>query len=331
MRHDSGTVRIEPIIDGLYAPWAVAILPDGGVLITERDGVLIYFKDGQRQNVSGVPAACAKGQGVLLDVVLACDFAKSRRIYLTYAEPRKGGAGTALATARLSVDGSQLSEVKVLYRQKYASKAGRHFGSRVVEGKDGFLYVTVGDRGDRPKAQSLDHHNGKVIRVSPNGGGEIYSIGHRNPQGAALDLQGRYWTVAHGAKGGGELNRPEKGKNYGWPVISYGIHYRGGKIGEGTHKEGMEQPKFYWDPSIAPSGMMIYSGKLWPEWRGDIFVGSLKFNMISRLERKGDEITGEERLFTGKYNRIRDIREAPDGSIYFLAVGDGVLYHMRPN
>ena len=331
MRHNGGSVNIEPVLDDLYAPWAVAILSDGGLLVTERDGVLIHFKDGRRQDVSGVPKVWANGQGGLLDVITARDFAKSRKIYLTYAEPRNGGAGTALATARLSEDGARISGLKVLYRQIYASKAGRHFGSRVVEGKDGFLYVTVGDRGDRPKAQSLKHHNGKVIRVNPNGGGEIYSIGHRNPQGATLDLQGQLWTVAHGAKGGDEINKPERGKNYGWPVISYGIHYQGGKIGEGTHKEGMEQPKFYWDPSIAPSGMMIYSGKLWPEWKGDIFVGSLKFDMISRLEHKGDKITSEERLFTKKYDRIRDIREAPDGSIYFLAVGDGVLYRMTPN
>ncbi len=331
VRHESGTVKIEPIVEDLYAPWAVGILPDGDLLITERDGVLIHFRNGKRQDVTGVPKVWANGQGGLLDVVVARDFAQSRKIYITYAEPRQGGAGTALGTARLSDDGSRITGFKVLYRQLYASKAGRHFGSRVVEAKDGFLYVTVGDRGDRPKAQSLEHHNGKVIRVNPNGGGEIYSIGHRNPQGATLDLQGQLWTVAHGAKGGDEINKPERGKNYGWPVISYGIHYQGGKIGEGTHKEGMEQPKFYWDPSIAPSGMMIYSGKLWPEWRGDIFVGSLKFDMISRLERKGDRITSEERLFTKKYDRIRDIREAPDGSIYFLAVGDGALYRMTPN
>ena len=178
--------------------------------------------------------------------------------------------------------------------------------------------------------QKLAHHNGKVIRVARGGGGEIYSYGHRNPQGAALDAQGHLWTVEHGPKGGDEVNRPEQGKNYGWPIISYGIHYNGKKIGAGTHKKGMEQPKFYWDPSIAPSGMMIYSGKLWPQWRGDIFVGSLKFDMISRLERDGDDITGEERLFKGKFDRVRDIREAPDGSIYFLAVGDGVLYRMVP-
>jgi glucose/arabinose dehydrogenase len=329
-KHDSGQVLIEVVADDLYAPWAVGFLPDGGLLITERDGVLIHFKDGKRQNVSGVPKVFSKGQGGLLDVVVARDFTQTRAVFITYAEPRKGGAGTALAQIILSKDMSTVVDLKVLYRQKYGSKTARHFGSRVVEGRDGFLYLTIGDRGDRPKAQSLEHHNGKVIRVARTGGGQIYSLGHRNPQGASLDLKGRLWIVEHGAKGGDEVNRPELGKNYGWPVISYGVHYKGGKIGEGTHKVGMEQPVYYWDPSIAPSGMMIYSGKLWPHWKGDIFVGSLKFDMISRLDLKGEKVTGEERLFRGKYDRIRDIREAPDGSIYFVAVGDGVLYRIIP-
>lgn len=329
-KHDTGQVRVQAIVDGLYAPWAIGFLPDGGLLVTERDGTLIHFNEGRRHEISGIPKVFTKGQGGLLDVVVARDFPQTRSIFLTYAEPRKGGAGTALAQAVLSNDMSTIVDVKVLYRQKYASKTARHFGSRVVEGRDGFLYLTIGDRGDRPKAQSLEHHNGKVIRVSRAGGGEIYSLGHRNPQGATLDLQGHLWTVEHGAKGGDEVNRPKQGKNYGWPVISYGAHYKGGKIGEGTHKTGMEQPVFYWDPSIAPSGMMIYSGKLWPQWKGDILVGSLKFDLISRLDRQGEKIIGEERLFKGKFNRIRDIREAPDGSIYFLAVGDGVLYRMIP-
>jgi glucose/arabinose dehydrogenase len=331
LKHDTGRVRIQAVVEDLYAPWAVGFLPGGGLLITERDGVLIHVKDGVRKEVGGLPAVYNKGQGGLLDVAVARDFTRTRTIFLTFAEPRGSGAGTALASARLSNDASTIVDVRVLYRQKFSSKPARHFGSRVVEGHDGYLYVTVGDRGDRPKAQSMAHHNGKVIRVDRNGGGEIYSLGHRNPQGAALDEQGRLWTVEHGAKGGDEVNRPERGKNYGWPVISYGVHYKGGQIGEGTHKDGMEQPVFYWDPSIAPSGMMIYSGKLWPEWRGDIFVGSLKFDLISRLERKSDRIVDEERLFKRKFERIRDVREAPDGSIYFLAVGDGVLYRMVPN
>ncbi len=331
LKHDTGVVQITPVIENLYTPWAVGFLPNGGLLITERDGALIHFKDGVRHKVSGVPQVFAKGQGGLLDVVVARDFAQTRMIFLTFAEPHGKRAGSALATARLSKDASKLVDLRVIYRQKHPSNETGHFGSRVVEGRDGWLYVTVGDRGDRPKAQSLAHHNGKVMRVRRDGGGSaIYSHGHRNPQGATLDLQGQLWTVEHGPKGGDEVNRPEQSKNYGWPVISYGRHYTGGKVGEGHVKTGMEQPMYYWDPSIAPSGMMIYSGKLWPEWKGDIFVGSLKFDLISRLERDGSKVIAEERLFRGKYNRIRDVREAPGGSIYFLAAGDGVLYRIVP-
>lgn len=222
------------------------------------------------------------------------------------------------------------------------SGGGAHFGSRVVEGTDGTLFVTVGDRGDRPSAQDLTRHNGSVVRVNVDGSvpgdnpfvgqsgaePEIWSYGHRNPQGAALDLDGNLVTVEHGAKGGDEINRITRGANYGWPVISYGVHYSGAKIGEGSAKEGMEQPAFYWDPSMAPSGMMIYSGKLWPEWTGDIFVGSLKFDYISVLDgaplAEQSQIKGDETL------RVRDIREAPDGSIWFISAGNGAIYRMTP-
>ena len=208
---------------------------------------------------------------------------------------------------------------------------------------NGHLWVTLGERGDRDRAQDTDNLLGKVARVTDTGdiprdnpfkGGhwrpEIWSYGHRNPQGAAMDEQGRLWTVEHGAQGGDEINRPEGGRNYGWPVITYGIDYSGAKIGIGTRAEGMEQPIWYWDPSIAPSGLMIYSGKLWPEWAGDIFTGSLKFDMVVRLDRDGDRITGGENLFQGHFNRIRDVREGPDGAIWFLAQGDGTLYRMTP-
>ena len=201
----------------------------------------------------------------------------------------------------------------------------------------------MGERGDRDRAQDTDNLLGKVVRVGTdgsipadnpftNGGGrpEIWSYGHRNPQGAAMDADGRLWTVSHGARGGDEINRPEPGKNYGWPVITYGIDYSGARIGTGTHKEGMEQPIWYWDPSIAPSGMMIYSGKLWPDWSGDIFTGSLKFDFLTRLDRDGDTITGAENMLEGHAVRIRDVREGPDGAIWFLAQGDGTLYRMTP-
>ncbi|MDD9920811.1 MAG: PQQ-dependent sugar dehydrogenase, partial [Boseongicola sp.] len=222
------------------------------------------------------------------------------------------------------------------------SNTNRHFGSRLVEARDGTLFLTIGDRGERPSAQDLSNENGTVIRIGRDGripadnpfvgqtGAKpaIWSFGHRNPQGATLDLNGNLVVVEHGARGGDEINRVRKGANYGWPVIAYGEHYSGGKIGEGTAKTGMEQPDFYWDPSMAPSGMMIYSGKLWPEWRGDIFVGSLKFDYIARLE--GNQLEEVEQIQTDETLRVRDVREAADGSIWFLSVGNEALYRMTP-
>jgi glucose/arabinose dehydrogenase len=339
----AGPVQVKAMLTGLNQPWAVAFLPDGGVLATLREGKLLRASPGREVGwVSGVPEVAARGQGGLLDVAVARDFAESGEIFLTYSEPRDGGAATALAVAKLDLGADRLSDVRVIFRMNHASGSTKHFGSRVVEAREGTLFVTVGERGDRPLAQDVERHNGKVIRVNRDGsipadnpfsagGGlpEIWSWGHRNPQGAALDAEGRLWIVEHGAKGGDEINRPEAGRNYGWPVISYGRHYSGGKIGEGTAKVGMEQPAFYWDPSIAPSGMMIYSGKLWPEWAGDIFVGSLKFDMISRVEVDGS-LREAERLFQDRFNRIRDVREGPDGAIWFLSVGDGALYRVTP-
>ncbi|MDA5095564.1 PQQ-dependent sugar dehydrogenase [Aliiroseovarius sp. KMU-50] len=342
VKTSAGTVIIEPVLRGLNAPWAVGFLPDGGFLVTERDGRLLIAKSGDKiRAVSGVPKVVAKGQGGLLDVVVARDFAQSGEIFLSYSEPRTGGAATALAVARLDAKAARLTDLRVIFRMKHASRSNKHFGSRIVEARDGTLFLTIGDRGDRDLAQDPMRHNGKVIRVARDGsipadnpfakGGalpEIWSLGHRNPQGAALDLQGRFWTVAHGARGGDEVNRPEAGKNYGWPVISYGRHYTGFKIGVGTKAPGMEQPRYYWDPSIAPSGMMIYSGKLWPKWKGDIFIGALKFDYIARLE--GNPLKEAEQLFRDQFIRIRDVREAPDGTIWFLAVGDDALYRIRP-
>lgn len=343
-RHETsvGPVVVEPILKGLSEPWAVGFLPDGGFLVTERDGRLLHATvGGSVQEITGVPKVWARGQGGLLDVVVARDFITSQEIFLSYSEPRNGGAATALAVARLNPDRARLEDLRVIFRMKEATRSKQHFGSRIVEADDGMLFLTLGDRGERELAQDPMRHNGKVIHISKTGsippqnpfaqgGGlpEIWSIGHRNPQGAALDLQGRLWTSAHGARGGDEINRPKAGRNYGWPVISYGRHYTGLKIGSGTSAPGMEQPEFYWDPSIAPSGMMIYSGKLWPDWRGDIFIGSLKFDYIARLG--GSPLREEEQLFRDQFARIRDIREAPDGTIWFLSVGDDTLYRVRP-
>lgn len=338
----AGRVVVEPVITGLDTPWAVAVLPDGNVLVTERDGRLLLARMGQGITaVAGVPAVRSARQGGLLDVVLSRDFAETGEIFLTYSAPVGGGGATSLAVAQLDQGASALVNLRVVFQQKHAATTSHHYGSRVVEAPDGTLFLTVGDRGSPGQAQDLSRHNGKVLRIARDGSippdnpilsegaeGHIWSYGHRNPQGAALDLDGRLWTVEHGARGGDEVNQPLAGKNYGWPIISYGTNYNGSKIGLGTSAPGFEQPAFYWDPSMAPSGMMIYSGRLWSEWRGDIFVGSLKFNYLSRLEpgAKGPE----EHLFADAFTRIRDIREAPDGTIWFIAVGDGAVYRVRP-
>ena len=339
----AGEIEITQVVGKLDQPWAIGFLPDGGYLITERDGALLHFSsDGKRKGIGGVPKVRAEGQGGLLDVMIPRDFTQSREIFLSYSRPQGRSGGTAVGVGRLSADGTQLEDFRVIFDLTPGSSGGRHFGSRIVEGRDGYLYVTIGDRADRKSAQDLSVENGSVIRIRRDGAvpasnpfadqsgaqPEIWSYGHRNPQGAALDGNGNLWIVEHGAQGGDEVNRIEKGANYGWPVISYGTHYSGQKIGEGTAKPGMEQPAHYWDPSIAPSGMMIYSGKLFPEWRGDIFVGSLKFDMISRLD--GGSVREVERIEGDETIRVRDIREAPDGSIWFLSVGNDVLYRMAP-
>lgn len=338
-----GKLNVAEVVSGLDQPWAVGFLPDGALLITERDGVLLHISpDGARTSVSGVPKVYAEGQGGLLDVLVPRDFAQSREIFLSYSVPQRRGAGTALARAKLSNDGRALTDVQRIFQSAPGSSGGRHFGSRIVEGADGALFLTIGDRGDRPSAQDLRNHNGSVIRVrrsgatppdnpfiaQPGAEPEIYSYGHRNPQGAALDSNGTLWVVEHGAQGGDEINKIAPGANYGWPVISYGRHYSGAKIGVGVEAPGMEQPAHFYDPSIAPSGMIIYSGKLWPAWKGDIFVGSLKFDYISRVDDA--RLTEVEQLQSRETGRVRDIREGPDGAIWFLSVENEALYKITP-
>lgn len=338
-----GTATITPVVERLKGPWAFAFLPEGEILITEKRGKLLHVTaSGTRSTVKGLPAIHVQGQGGLLDVIVDRDFARSRIVFLSYVTKQTGGAGTAVMRARLSQDGRRLSEQKKIFEMAPGSSGGRHFGSRIVQADDGSLFVTIGERGDRPAAQDLARHEGSVIRVTEDGDAwsgnpfinetgaqaEIWSYGHRNPQGLAVDLSGRLWAVEHGAKGGDELNRIEKGANFGWPVISYGTHYSGFKIGEGTAKAGMKQPRFYWDPSIAPSGLMVYSGKLWPQWKGHFFVGSLKFDYISRLA--GLEPKEVEQLRGESTRRVRDVREGPDGAIWFLSEDKGILYRMTP-
>lgn len=340
----AGPVTITAQVDDLDTPWAFAFLPDDALLITERRGTLLHVaSDGTRTAVSGAPDVAASGQGGLLDIALARDFDESRTVFMTYARPQAGGgAGTALASGTLSADGHALSNLKLLFEMKPGNSGGAHFGSRVVEATDGTLFVTMGDRRQPDLAQDLDQHNGTIARVTRDGEvpadnpfvgqqgalPEIWSYGHRNPQGATLDGQGRLWVNEHGAQGGDEVNLIEKGANYGWPVISFGRHYSGGQIGVGTSKEGMKQPAYYWDPSIAPSGMMFYDGDMFPEWQGDMFVGALKFDYISRLELDGEDATEVEQIKLPQTARVRAIQTAPDGSIWFLAVADSTLYRM---
>ncbi|MGB7241066.1 MAG: PQQ-dependent sugar dehydrogenase [Sulfitobacter sp.] len=338
-------VKIAPMISGLDAPWALAHLPSGAVLVTERDGRLLHWQDGKSFEVQGVPIIDANGQGGLLDITLPRDFAQSRQVFLTYAKPQARGNGTALAVARLSQDGRQLIDLQDLFEMTPGSSGGRHFGSRVVEAVDGTLFVTIGDRGERDTAQNLSRHNGSIVRINRDGSvpadnpfvkhgnarPEIWSFGHRNPQGAGLDQNGRLWTSEHGARGGDEVNIITKGANYGWPLISYGRHYSGAKIGLGTANEGMQQPAHYWDPSIAPSGLLVYSGAMFPGWQGDILIGSLKFDYIARLRVTGETATEIAQIKSPETSRVRDIVQAPDGSIWFISVGNGTVYRMTPD
>jgi len=340
LESSAGSLKITMLAGGFDEPWAVEFLPDGGILVSERGGTLTHLRpDGRRVNVTGLPKVVDRGQGGLLDIMIPRDFAATRDVYLSYANRKGNTYGTALGRGKLSADGTALTGFKRIFQQARGSDQAKHFGSRIVEARDGTIFLTIGDRGERDKAQDLRNHNGTVVRLRRSGAvppdnpfigmpgaePEIYSYGHRNSQGAALDLNGNLYVVEHGARGGDEVNAIKAGANYGWPVISYGRHYSGAKIGEGTAKEGMEQPVHYWDPSIAPSGMMIYSGKLWPDWKGDIFIGSLKFDLISRLDGKTLQ---EERLQSPETGRVRDIIEGPNGEIWFLSVSDGALYSL---
>lgn len=338
----AGPARISRVAGGLDTPWAFGFLPGGAVMVTERPGRLLYIgANGSRHEVDGLPEVAARGQGGLLDLLIPRDFDRNREIFLTFSEPRGRNAGTAVLKAQLSNDNRHLVNATVIFRMSEYSDSKRHFGSRLAEAPGGTLFVTIGERGDRPSAQDLHRHNGSIVHITRDGEPaagnpdlgadtlpEIWSFGHRNPQGLAFDLNDQLWAIEHGARGGDELNHIRKGANYGWPVIAYGRHYTGFPIGEGTHKPGMEQPEHYWDPSIAPSGMTFYSGRLWPEWRGDLFVGSLKFNYISRLE--GAPFREAEQIQSSLTGRVRDVREAPDGSIYFLSVDNGALFRLAP-
>jgi glucose/arabinose dehydrogenase len=333
------TLRADTVVSGLEHPWGLVFLPDGRMLVTERPGRLRIASMNGRLSppLSGVPKVLASGQGGLLDVALDPKFSENGLVYLSYAEPHNDGtAGTAVARGRFSDQG--LQDVRVIYRQSPTVEGNLHFGSRLVFGRDGTLFVTQGERYNyRQQAQDLDSGLGKIVRINPDGSiprdnpfvgrrnarPEIWSFGHRNIQAAALHPDtGQLWTVEHGAKGGDELNHPQAGKNYGWPVITYGIDYSGASIGEGTSKPGMEQPVYYWDPVIAPSSMAFYTGNAFPDWKGCIFVGSLKPGLLVRLELKGNEVAREERYLAELHSRIREVEQGPDGFLYLLTDSD---------
>lgn len=331
----------------LDEPWSFAFLPDGGVLVTERAGRLSLFgpEGGRpRARIAGLPEVRTGGQAGLFDVMLPRDFASSREVFLVWANPQGRGAGTALGAGRLSPDGTRLDGFRILFEVPPGGRGGRHFGGRVLELPDGTLALTSGDRGDDPSAQDPGSRQGKLLRLARDGSvpadnpfagrpgfaPEILSLGHRNPQGMALDAAGTLWASEHGARGGDEVNRIRPGANYGWPVISYGTHYSGAKIGTGTTAPGLEQPAHYWDPSIAPSGHLVHSGRMFPEWQGRHLVGSLKLDRIDVLDPTasgpggwaGTIVEGPE---TG---RVRDLREAPDGAVWFLSVNAGALFRL---
>lgn len=360
--------EVTVLAKGLDRPWAVEPLADGSFLITEKpgrmrivsaagvvgepiEGLLPIGQGGvsAESGQGGLPPIAARGQGGLLDVALSPGFGKDRTIFWSFSEEREGGSGTTVARGTLSPDGRKLSDVRVIFRAMPTYSNGLHFGSRLAFARDGKLFITLGDRFDkasmRPQAQDLNSHNGKVVRINPDGtvpadnpfaGREgayrdLWSIGHRNIQSAVFDDQGRLWTVEHGARGGDELNQPEKGKNYGWPIITYGEEYSGQAISNITAKEGLEQPVYYWDPVIAPSGMEYYTGSAFPEWKGNIFVGGLATERLVRLVMRDGRVAGEEHLLVDRSERIRDVRQGPDGFLYVVTdESNGELWRIAP-
>ena len=339
--------KVSTIAEGLEHPWGMAFLPDGNILVTERPGRLRLIKNGvlQAAAVGGLPEISATGQGGLLDVALHPDYLNNGWVYFSYSAGQDGNIGTEVGRGQL-VD-NQIKNWQTLFRLTPKSNAAQHFGSRLVFDSQNHLYITLGDRGERFRAQDTNDHAGSVIRLHDDGSipdnnpfshvagskPEIYSFGHRNIQGAALHpASGKLWIHEHGPQGGDELNVVELGKNYGWPVITYGKEYvTGDDIGEGTHKAGMQQPIYYWVPSIAPSGMTFYNGDKFPAWQGNLFIGSLKFKLLVRLVLEGNKVIHEQRLLKNELGRIRDVETAPDGFLYLLTdEDDGKLVRLEP-
>ncbi|WP_237886002.1 PQQ-dependent sugar dehydrogenase [Pseudomonas sp. PGPR40] len=349
LKSEQGTLELTPIVKGLEHPWALAFLPDRrGMLVTERPGNLrVISADGKLSGpLSGVPQVWAKGQGGLLDVVLSPDFKQDRMVYLSYAEGggEGGKAGTAVGRGRLSEDLKGIKDFRVIFRQEPKLSVGQHFGSRLVFDRDGYLFITLGENNDRPTAQDLDKLQGKIVRLHPDGKvpkdnpfigqkgvrPEIWSYGHRNPQGAALNpWSGTLWENEHGPRGGDEINIIERGKNYGWPLATHGINYSGLRVPEakGETAEGTVGPHHVWEKSPGLSGMTFYDGDRFKAWQHNVFIGALVSQELIRLQFEGDKVVHEERLLGELNKRIRDVRQGPDGYLYVLTDEDeGVLY-----
>lgn len=346
--------KVVPVADGFQNPWSLAFLPDGRMLVTERPGRLrVVGADGRKSEpVAGLPAVDARGQGGLLDVTLDPGFASNKRIYWSYAEPREGGVNNTAVARGTFVDGAapRVDNVQVIFHQTPSLDSSYHFGSRLVWGRDGTLFITMGDRSiteGRMQAQRMDGLLGKIARINADGtipkdnpfvnrygmAPEIWSLGHRNIQAATLHpATGDLWEVEHGTRGGDEINIARKGGDYGWPTIAYGIEYRGGRItGGDTARSGMEQPLYYWDPIIGPSGMAFYTGNLFPAWKGSLFVGGHGTRDLVRLSIEGEKVTGEERLLVDRKDAVRDVRQGPDGALYIVTDGaQGRVYKLVP-
>ncbi|CAN7455580.1 PQQ-dependent sugar dehydrogenase [Rhizobium sp. LjRoot98] len=333
-------VQVDTIASGLDNPWSVEVLPDGAYIVSELGGTLRIIRDGKASEpVTGVPDVAPQGQGGLLDVALDPKFKTNRTLFLSMAVAERSRYGTAVVRATLSKDGKSLTQVQELFRMNRFTGKGQHFGSRIAVAADGSLFFGIGDRGERARAQDMRDHAGAILHINPDGSipennpykdgkaglAEVWSKGHRNPQGIVIDPDsGQLLTVEHGARGGDEINAPQPSKNYGWPVITYGKDYSGAKIGTGQAADGYEQPLHYWDPSIAPGAIDVYRGAMFPQWNGNLLVSALKSELLTRLERDKDgAIVAEEQLFEGEFGRIRDVKVAPDGAILMLTDGDG--------
>jgi glucose/arabinose dehydrogenase len=332
----AGPLEVQTIATGLVNPWSLAFLPDGRMLVTERPGrIRLVTQKGQPSPpLKGVPEAWASGQGGMLDVIIDRSFAQNGTIYFCFAERAAGGGRTAVARAKLDDGNGRLDEVQIIFRQEGPLSSGNHYGCRIVQAGDGNLFVTLGEHFSyRDEAQNPCNHLGKLIRIAPDGSApkdnpfvgrddakpEVWTLGHRNGQGLAVNpATGDLWEIEHGPRGGDEVNIIGKGKNYGWPVIGYGIDYSGAKIHQSTAKPGMEQPIKWWVPSIAPSGMLFYTAELFPKWTGSLFTGALAGRMLVRLSLDGNTITSEERLLQSLNERIRDVRQGPDGALWLL-------------